>query len=37
MDGNEELFLRVMNDASFREAVSGYLVQAVYEQIRAEG
>lgn len=36
MDGNEEIFLRVMNDSGFREAVASYLVQAVYEEIRGK-
>ncbi len=36
MEGNEEIFQRVMNDDSFRDTVAKFLVQAVYENIRAE-
>ena len=34
MDGNEEIFLRVMNDDGFRELVAAYLVQTVYVELR---
>ncbi|MBU1169683.1 MAG: DEAD/DEAH box helicase family protein [Proteobacteria bacterium] len=34
MDGNEEIFVRLMNDDSFRNVAAGYLMRAVYQQIR---
>ena len=34
MDGNEEIFTRIMNDDEFREAVSKYLVKDVYESLK---
>ena len=37
MDGNEEIFQRLMNDEAFRELVAAYLVQTVYAEIRGEG
>ncbi|HEX9024760.1 MAG TPA: type I restriction endonuclease [Geobacteraceae bacterium] len=36
MEGNEEIFTRLMNDKRFHEVASGYLLKEVYEQIRAE-
>ncbi|MEQ9721556.1 type I restriction endonuclease [Yersinia alsatica] len=35
MDGNEEIFMRLMNDESFRDIASGHLMRAVYQQVRA--
>ena len=35
MAGNEEIFVKLMNDDAFRELAAGYLMQAVYAQIRA--
>jgi type I restriction enzyme R subunit len=35
MDGNEDIFVRLMNDEAFRNIASGYLMKAVYQQIRA--
>lgn len=35
MDGNEEIFVRLMNDDAFRNIASGYLMKAVYQQVRA--
>ncbi len=34
MEGNEEIFNRVMNDAEFRNVVAGHLVRVVYNKIR---
>ena len=34
MDGNEEIFVRLMNDASFRNVAATHLMRAVYTQIR---
>ncbi len=34
MEGNEEIFQRLMNDDEFRTIVARHLMQAVYEQIR---
>jgi len=34
MEGNEEIFNRLMNDKNFHEVASGYLLQQVYEQLR---
>ncbi|MEW6595069.1 MAG: type I restriction endonuclease [Thermodesulfobacteriota bacterium] len=36
MEGNEEIFTRLMNDRKFHAVASGYLLQRVYEQIRDE-
>jgi type I restriction enzyme R subunit len=33
MDGNEEIFKRLMNDDDFRQTAAQHLLQAVYEQI----
>ncbi len=37
MEGNEEIFSRLMNDRQFHDVASGYLLKQVYEQIREEG
>ena len=37
MDGNEEIFVRLMNDEAFRNIASSYLVRAVYQQIKMAG
>lgn len=34
MDGNEEIFMRLMNDESFRDIASGHLMRAVYQQVK---
>ena len=34
IDGNEDIYLRVMNDSGFKEVVASYLVRKVYEQLR---
>ena len=34
MDGNEEIFVRLMNDEEFRNIAAGHLMRAVYQQIR---
>lgn len=36
MDGNEDIFIRLMNDESFRNVASQYLMRAVYSQVRDE-
>ncbi len=35
MDGNEEIFVRLMNDEAFRDVAAGHLMRAVYQQVRA--
>ena len=35
MEGNEDIFRRVMEDERFREAVADHIVRAVYRQIRS--
>lgn len=35
MDGNEEIFMRLMNDESFRDIASGHLMRTVYQQVKA--
>lgn len=35
MDGNEEIFARVMGDEAFREAAQRHLAREVFEQVRA--
>jgi type I restriction enzyme R subunit len=35
MDGNEEIFVRLMNDEAFRTVAAGHLMRAVYEQVRS--
>lgn len=37
MDGNEEIFVRLMNDEAFRNVAASYLMRAVYQQIRMVG
>lgn len=34
MDGNEDIFKRLMNDDAFRNIASSYLVKAVYQQVK---
>jgi type I restriction enzyme, R subunit len=34
MDGNEDIFVRLMNDEAFRNIASEHLMRAVYQQIR---
>ena len=36
MDGNEEIFTRLMNDEEFREVASKHLVKEVYEELNGE-
>lgn len=36
MDGNEEIFRRVMSDGQFRGAAQEHIAREVYERIRAE-
>lgn len=35
LDGNEEIFDRIMNDSQFRDLASAHLVREVYERLRA--
>ena len=37
MAGNEEIFVKLMNDDAFREIAASHLMQAVYAQIRGAG
>ena len=37
MDGNEEIFVRLMNDEAFRSIAASHLMRAVYNQVRAGG
>ena len=34
MDGNEEIFVRLMNDDAFRNVAASHLIKAVYEQVK---
>ena len=34
MGGNEEIFIRLMNDDCFRNVAKTYLVNAVYSQVK---
>ena len=34
MDGNEEIFVRLMNDEAFRRVAASYLMRAVYKQVK---
>ena len=34
IDGNEEIFVRLMNDESFRTVAVSHLMRAVYQQVR---
>lgn len=36
MDGNEEIFVRLMNDEAFRNVAAGHLMRAVYQQIKGD-
>ncbi|KGQ02451.1 hypothetical protein BBAD15_g12339 [Beauveria bassiana D1-5] len=36
MDGNEEIFVRLMNDEAFRSLASSHLMKAVYQQIKSQ-
>jgi type I restriction enzyme, R subunit len=36
MDGNEEIFVRLMNDDAFRNVAAGYLMRAVYRQVKGD-
>ena len=36
MNGNEEIFVRLMNDDKFRTIAASHLMQSVYHQIRAK-
>ena len=35
MDGNEDIFVRLMNDEAFRSIASQYLMRSVYSQVKA--
>lgn len=37
MDGNEEIFVRLMNDEVFRNVAASHLMRDVYQQIRTSG
>lgn len=37
MEGNEEIFVRLMNDEAFRNVAASHLMRAVYQQIRMVG
>lgn len=37
MDGNEEIFVRLMNDEAFRAVAASHLMKAVYQQVRIAG
>jgi type I restriction enzyme R subunit len=34
MEGNEEIFMRLMNDDEFRSVAGEYLMRSVYQQVR---
>lgn len=36
MDGNEEIFVRLMNDEEFRKIAAGHLMRAVYQQVKGD-
>jgi type I restriction enzyme R subunit len=36
MDQNEEIFVRYMNDAPFRDIVSGWMASEVYRRLRTD-
>jgi type I restriction enzyme R subunit len=36
MEGNEEIFDRIMQDTNFRDVASAHLVREVYERITAK-
>jgi type I restriction enzyme, R subunit len=35
MEGNEDIFDRIMQDSSFRDAAATHLMQEVYDRLRA--
>ena len=35
MDGNEDIFVRLMNDEAFRNVAASHLMRAVYQQVKA--
>jgi type I restriction enzyme R subunit len=35
MDGNEEIFVRLMNDEAFRDVAANHLMRTVYQQVKA--
>ena len=35
IEGNEEIFVRLMNDEAFKDVAASYLMKAVYQQIKA--
>ncbi|MBL8519203.1 MAG: type I restriction endonuclease subunit R [Betaproteobacteria bacterium] len=37
LEGNEEIFVRLMNDEAFRNVAASHLMRAVYHQIRTTG
>lgn len=37
MDGNEGIFVRLMNDEAFRKIAASHLMRAVYQQVRSTG
>lgn len=37
MDGNEEIFVRLMNDEAFRNVAATHLMRAVYQQVKLAG
>jgi type I restriction enzyme, R subunit len=37
MDGNEEIFVRLMNDEAFKSIAASHLMRAVYQQVRSAG
>jgi type I restriction enzyme R subunit len=37
MEGNEEIFLRYMNDLPFRDVVSAWMAAEAYKRLRADG
>lgn len=37
MEGNEEIFVRLMNDDAFRSIAASHLMRAVYQQVKAAG
>jgi type I restriction enzyme R subunit len=37
MDGNEDIFVRLMNDEAFRSVAASHLMRAVYQQVKASG
>jgi len=36
MEGNEEIFVRLMNDETFKSIAAGHLMKAVYQQVKAQ-